>query len=443
MIVPPRLSVGIDGFNIAMPHGTGVATYARMLASAAHRLGYKTTGVFGIDAGDANNTAPFLFYDRFVTPPELPRGTVVAARRWLQARIRGFPIVEVPTAGSVATEALSDRLPAFDRIVSSARLFERAGKRFRKTGRFTTIAFPDPPAIMHWTYPVPVRLHGARNIYTIHDLVPLRLPYTTRDDKLRHHALISQCVDSADRICTVSEASRRDIEALFPRAVGKTYNTYQVSGLTVPASAAILGAARDTPVASAATRAFGLKPDGYFLFFGATEPKKNIGRLLEAYFGLDTQTPLVLVSGRSWHDIDELALLNADYGASGTRRNNPRIIRIDHLRASVLAELVAGARAVTFPSLYEGFGLPVHEAMLLGAPVLAANTGALPEVTGDAAISIDPYDVAAIRAGLARLDGDPALRRSLRAAGRAFAGKFSMQSYTARLQDLYAGVLAS
>lgn len=432
MVMSKRPSIGIDGYNIAMPHGTGVASYGRMLVKAVEGLGYETTGVFGIDPGSSPSLGVYLFYDRLVNPPVLRRGLLATVKRWAHARIHGFPFIDIPRENAVVVEALDDRLPRFDRIVSSARLFERAHKRFRKTGRFTTITLEDAPDIMHWTYPVPLRVQGARNIYTIHDLVPLRLPYTTRDDKTRHHALIAGCVAAADRICTVSNASKADIESLFPAAIGKTVNTYQVSALELE-----LGNPLATPQANAATRAFGLEPDGYFLFFGASEPKKNIGRLLEAYFGLKTQTPLVLVSGRGWHEVDELSLLNADHGAAGERKGSNMIIRINHLRSSVLAKLVASARAVTFPSLYEGFGLPAHEAMLLGAPLLTSNTSALPEIAGDAAILVDPYDVEAIREGLLALDSDPALRQKLRSAGRQKAATFSMQAYGTRLDRLY------
>lgn len=425
-----RHSIGIDGYNLAMPHGTGIATYGRMLVQAVHELGYTTTGIFGVDPGSSRELAPSLFYDRFVTPATLNRGRLGVVQRWVKARISGYPLIDIPPASHVVTDALADRLPAFDRIVTSARLFERAHRWFRRTGRFISISLPVPPTIMHWTYPIPLRVDGSRNIYTIHDLVPLRLPFTTRDDKAIYHALVKRCILEADQICTVSEASRHDIETLFPSAAGKVVNTYQVSGL-------IKSTGSLSPAANAATRAFGLEPDEYFLYFGAAEPKKNLGRLLEAYLGLDTMTPLVIVSGRSWQDVDELALLGADYGKKGRRRNIDRIIRIDHLRTSLLSNLVASARVVTFPSLYEGFGLPVHEAMLLGAPVLTSTTSSLPEIAGDAAVLVDPYDVESIRKGLAVLDGDSALRDRLRIMGRRRAEGFSMHAYTERLARLY------
>jgi len=87
---------------------------------------------------------------------------------------------------------------------------ERLGARYsRRYGRFTTVRAPDPPAIMHWTYPLPLRLEGARNLYTLHDLVPLRLPFTSLEDRRYYDRLIRACLTSADHICTVSETSRR------------------------------------------------------------------------------------------------------------------------------------------------------------------------------------------------------------------------------------------
>ena len=90
-----------------------------------------------------------------------------------------------------------------------------------------------------------------------------------------------------------------------------------------------------------------------------------------------------------------------------------------------------------FPSLYEGFGLPVLEAMQLGTPVLTSNTGSLPEVAGDAAVLVDPYDVGSIAAGMTRLDQDEDLRTRLIAAGRVQADDFSQARYATRLADAY------
>jgi glycosyltransferase involved in cell wall biosynthesis len=103
----------------------------------------------------------------------------------------------------------------------------------------------------------------------------------------------------------------------------------------------------------------------------------------------------------------------------------------------MLASLIRGARAVLFPSLYEGFGLPVLEAMQLGAPVLASTGGALPEVAGDAALLVDPFDVGAIRQAIRALDADEGLRDELTQRGLARSEIFSPQAYRARLSTLY------
>ncbi len=104
--------------------------------------------------------------------------------------------------------------------------------------------------------------------------------------------------------------------------------------------------------------------------------------------------------------------------------------------------LVKGAKAVAFPSLYEGFGLPALEAMMVGTPVLTSNTSSLPEVVGDAALQVDPYDTGAIAAALRALDSDADLRARLSHAGLQRAQHFTMDRYQERLSDMYDKVLA-
>jgi glycosyltransferase involved in cell wall biosynthesis len=107
----------------------------------------------------------------------------------------------------------------------------------------------------------------------------------------------------------------------------------------------------------------------------------------------------------------------------------------------MLANLIRGARAVLFPSLYEGFGLPVLEAMQLGAPVLASTGGALPEVAGDAALLVDPFDVEAVRKSIVALDADEGLRDELTQRGLVRSQAFSPEAYRDRLAGLYRKVL--
>jgi glycosyltransferase involved in cell wall biosynthesis len=428
--------IGIDGLNLAIPRGTGVATYARALSHALGDLGHAVDVVYGLDipAGADPLLREVLFFDlleseRGAKAPKYP--SVGWARQMLRARA-GLAASAIAFSGRVIATGLAPRLPRHDRILNVADLFGIAGRYFRNFGRFATIRMADPPAIMHWTYPVPIRLAGARNIYTIHDLVPLRMPTTTLDNKTQHMRLLTTCLRQADHIVTVSETSRRDILDCFPSLPpARITNTYQ----SVPP-------ARPQPpdeVARILRGAFDLQPRGYFLFFGSIEPKKNVGRLLEAYLASDIALPLVIIGARAWKAEAELALL----------RHRPaddrRIRQIDYVSAEMLATLIRGARAVTFPSLYEGFGLPVLEAMALGTPVLTARAGALPEVAGEAALLVDPYDPKDIAAGLARLAAEDAqgeaLRADLAARGLVQAARFGMAEYQERITALYRSVL--
>jgi glycosyltransferase involved in cell wall biosynthesis len=433
-------TIGIDGFNLAMPHGTGVATYGYTLAETLRRMGASLTGLFGLQVSGPADLREIMFYDLVQRPPRLPR----KRRRWTQqvyetARpLAGFRLQEVPMSNLVEKDGFVSRLPHFDRVVSAGDLFEGAHAYFEMTGRFTRLKMENPPEVMHWTYPVPVWLHGSRNVYTLHDMVPLRLPYTTLDTKRTYYRMVERCVRNADHICTVSEASRNDIVSRFPVEDERLSVTYQSAILP-------LGTLESDPAEDAQMieGIFGLRPQSYFLYFGAIEPKKNIGRLIEAYLTTQTETPLVIVGARAWEADQELKLLGgADgLGTAYGRRLTDRIIRLEYLPRRLLFRLIRGARAVTFPSLYEGFGLPVHEAMLLGTPVLTGCTSSLPEVAGDAALLVDPYDVDAIAEGIRRLDRDELLRSDLAARGVVQSGRFSVENYSARLGAMYQKVM--
>src|SRR4029077_13775664 len=126
-------------------------------------------------------------------------------------------------------------------------------------------------------------------------------------------------------------------------------------------------------------------------FFGALEPKKNVVRLIEGFLLSRVNIPLVLIVSRGWDNARETALLN-DINARAREQTSPMIRSLDYVDRSTLVTLIRGARALVFPSLYEGFGLPVLEAMMLGTPVVTSAKGALEEVTGAAALLVDPYD---------------------------------------------------
>jgi glycosyltransferase involved in cell wall biosynthesis len=179
----------------------------------------------------------------------------------------------------------------------------------------------------------------------------------------------------------------------------------------------------------------GLGWHGYFLYFGAVEPKKNLARLIEAHLTSKVDAPLVIVGGRGWLDADENAFL--EQLASDPNGRGERIRRFPYMPFHLLVSLIRGARGVLFPSLYEGFGLPVLEAMLLGAPVITSNAGSLPEVAGSAALSVDPYDVGTIRDAIRQVDADASIRNELSRKGQLQARQFSPENYASAVSGVY------
>lgn len=428
--------IGIDGFNLAMPHGTGVATYGLALGEAIKSLGAQLDGVFGIPVGVRPELREILFYEALGRgiPQEAGLPAVRAVRRWI-GQFRRTRVFDVAKSGLIVQGALERRLPQFDRIVSSARLFEKADRHFARTGRFLTLRLPDPPAIMHWTYPVPIRMAGTNNVYTLHDLVPLKLPYATLDRKRLYYRMIETIVRDAEHVCTVSESSRTDVIEQFGIAADRITNTYQSVSTAQP-----VGDRRGD-----VTALFGLEPRGYFLYFGAIEPKKNVGRLIEAYLGSHVDTPLVLVGARAWQADEDLRLLSSGLAGSRNVFGNhvaSHIVQLEYLPRALLLRLIEDAKGVIFPSLYEGFGLPVLEAMQLGTPVITSDRSSLPEVAGAAALAVDPYDVGALTSAIQRLDRDDDLARRLAAAGTEQARLFTQDRYRERLFTMYDMILA-
>src|SRR6202043_2227819 len=142
-----------------------------------------------------------------------------------------LPLGVVPTpinlTGTVITDQFQGRLPLHDHLFVARNLFANARYYFSWSGRFVELAFDTAPDILHCTYQLPLRAKGARNVYTIHDLVPLRLPFTTLDNKRQTYRMLRKIGAEADHIVTVSEHSKRDIIELLGVDEKRVTNTYE------------------------------------------------------------------------------------------------------------------------------------------------------------------------------------------------------------------------
>ncbi len=433
----------LDGMNLGLEKGTGVATYSRNLSYSIRDIGCNVGVLYGNQQAPGVNDLlkEISFFD---ANAGLPPKWLMFIRN-LRERVlalNGFEAEEIKITGRVIYDAYKSRMPYFDSIWNSKELFNRANRAFKWYKGLTKIRVDGTyPDLMHWTYPIPLRMRRSLNIYTLHDLVPLRLPYTTLDNKRRYYRLLRKIIAKADHLVTVSEASKKDLIDIMGVPAEKITNTYQA--VNIPAKY------RDKPedvVIREVEGTFGLKHRGYFLFFGSIEPKKNIGRLIEAYLASDVSTPLVILGAQAWKSENELKLLVDDHIKSlihqgDETRVKRRVIQLEYAPFPLLVSLIRAAKAVLFPSLYEGFGLPVLEAMQLGTPVLSSNTSSIPEIAADAALLINPYDTRAMAEAIRALDGNEHLRGELVAKGYKQALLFSEERYQERLRELYSRLL--
>ncbi|WP_438852598.1 glycosyltransferase family 4 protein [Brevundimonas nasdae] len=433
-------SICIDGFNLALSRGTGIATYGRNLLSNAGELGFETQVLYGPVAAhsDDNVVNETALIDAERPPQKLSRKEKSRRLKGTLMSRFGRTAHSILPSGEVIWPSRSGGKPAADRFWAAQNLFSLANRSMNAYGKATPLSFhasPNAPApdIMHWTAPLPIHAKNVPNIYTLHDLIPLRLPHTTLDKKDTFMALCREVVRRADHIAVVSETTRQDVIRILGVPEDRVTNTYQA--VTLPQ--ALLTRSQED-VTTELEGVFNLGWKDYFLHFGAIEPKKNLGRIVEAYLASGSRTPLVLIGGKAWLDEGETALLNQvkrDGGPSAER-----IRQYDYMPFSMLISLIRGAKATLFPSLYEGFGLPVLESMALSTAVLTSTGGSLPEVAGDAAVVVDPYDVQAITRGIRSLDQDESLCAALTRKGLDQAARFTAEAYQSRLRELYSKI---
>jgi glycosyltransferase involved in cell wall biosynthesis len=261
-------------------------------------------------------------------------------------------------------------------------------------------------------------------VVTVHDLLPLRHPELFTSETRAHTRLSLPFVRRADRVLTNSEWTRGeviDLLGLPPERVATT-------------PFGVAERFRPDPAAHDRVRERHGVAGPYVLCVGTREPRKNLVAALRAFERLARRRPdveLVLAGGRGWHGEE----LERALAAVSDRVRTPGFVS-----DAELVDLYAAAACFVFPSLAEGFGFPVLEAMACGAPVVTSDNSALREVAGDAALLVDPHSSEAIAEALERVLEDPELRDDLRRRGlerrRAFTWEACADATVAAYRDL-------
>ncbi len=309
---------------------------------------------------------------------------------------------------------------------------ERAGSySITEQVRIPLVLRREGVTLFHAPHYVLPPLVSCRSVVTIHDCIHLMFPQYLRNRVALAYARMSIALAArrATRVLTVSDTSKRDILRFVdvpPDKIDVIYNAYDERFAHEPGEEDVVRIRERYQL-----------QDAFVLYAGNVKPHKNLGRLIEAFDlvrarGLD-HLKLVLIG-------DEISKYAALRRAVHQHQLHKHVRFLGYLPQETLAVMYRLAGVFVFPSLYEGFGLPPLEAMASGTPVVTSNVSSLPEVAGDAALLVDPYDPDAIADGIYRVLTDEALRRGLRQKGLARARQFSWEASVGRVREIYSQV---
>ncbi len=274
--------------------------------------------------------------------------------------------------------------------------------------------------------------HPGLKVATIHDLSHVWYPQfhpQTRVDFL--NKAFPQTLRRADFLITDAESVRQEVISHFGWPADKI--------AAVPLGADAAYHPRTADELQTTLHGLGLDYEGYALYVGTVEPRKNLNLLLQAYEALPQSErlrwPLVIAGSRGWN--------SDDLHAQMTRAAEQGWLHyLGYVSQAQLPLLYAGARLFVYPSLYEGFGLPPLEAMASGVPVVCSRVSSLPEVVGQVALTVEPRDAEALKQALARGLTDEVWRSYAKKAGRIQAQKFSWQTCSDQTLRIYAECLS-
>jgi len=331
-----------------------------------------------------------------------PTGTEIYSRRLIQALLalesaHRFRLYFRDTPAADPFPEAESRVIPFPRLWTHARLSWEMARR-------------PPDALLVPAHVLPL-LHPRASLVTIHDLGYLHFPEThPRLQRLYLDLSTRWNAHAAAHVLAISEATRADLATHYGVPAEKitvAHHGYDEA----------LTPVRDPARIECVKARYGIDGD-YLLYLGTLQPRKNLSRLIEAFAPLRSEASMVLAGRRGWL-YDGLFTQVRRLGLEG------RVLFPGYIAEEDKAALLSGALALVFPSLYEGFGLPVLEAQACGCPVVTSTTSSLPEVAGDGALLVAPTDSGAITAAMRRVISNPTLRKRLIERGKANVRRFS------------------
>lgn len=274
---------------------------------------------------------------------------------------------------------------------------------------------------------------GCASVVTLHDLAFLRMPEVlTRSKRLYHRTFTVRSLRRATRIITVSDSTGRDVTELLGISPQRLATVYPCVDERLT-----------RPVTEEEIRAFrarqGLE-EGFLLYLGTLEPRKNIPTLIEAYARLrqasGTRVKLVLAGAKGW-------LYDAIFARVQQAGLEREVLFPGFVSDAEQPLWYHAAEALAYPSLYEGFGIPVAEALACGTPVITSTVSSLPEAGAELALTVDPHDTDALAGALQRALSDSSLRERCRAQASSVGERFSAAAMTRQTIAVYEQAVAS
>jgi len=390
--------IGIDASRAISPNPTGTETYSREMIRALLRI-------------ERENS--FRLYTRQNIASEFFDPVIASAKGAKQSPHSNFEIA-------------SSRSPL---LAMTKRNYELRPLPFPRAWTHLRLSYEmlaHPPDVLWVPAHVLPLIHPRRSIVTVHDLGHFYFPEAyPRAARLYHFWSTRWNARAASHIFADSRATKDDLIRfcrVAPEKISVVYPAYD---------AEMFKPVRDAARIQAVQKKHRVGKD-YIITIGTIHPRKNYARLVEAVKRLEIRDlRLVIVGKRGWLHDEIISKMQASNFQSPSLRfgdaSQSLISILDYVPPEDLPSLLSGARAFVFPSLHEGFGLPILEAQACGVPVICSNTSSMPEAAGDAALFVDPRDVNAIAGGIARVLGEETLRAELIARGFDNVKRFSWE----------------